>query len=65
MIIIQIQGIKYAKYSWSVHERSWSVFAPPLYPIKTVIPVVAFLLLFQGTIIFIRRILSLKNGELK
>lgn len=59
--ILLYQGIKYAHHSWSVFEKSWSVFAPPLYPIKTVIPIVSFLLLLQGFAFFVRCIKSLKN----
>lgn len=62
MGVLLYQGIKYAHHSWSVHERSWSVFAPPLYPIKTVIPVVIFLLLLQGAAFFTRQVRTLKNG---
>ena len=59
------QGIKYAAKSWAMHETSWSVFAPPLYPIKTVIPLVAFLLLIQGFAIFVRQLhIALKEKEL-
>jgi len=50
------QGIQYAAKSWSMAETSWSVFGPPLYPIKTVIPVTAFLLLIQGIAIFTRQL---------
>lgn len=46
--VLIYQGIKYSYHSWSVLERSWSVFGPPLYPIKTVIPLMAILLLLQG-----------------
>lgn len=41
-------GYLYAAKSWGMHEHSWSVFAPALYPIKTVIPVTFALLLLQG-----------------
>ncbi len=44
-------------------EKSWSDFAPPLYPIKTVIPVTAFLLLIQGFAWFYRNIQILITGE--
>jgi TRAP-type mannitol/chloroaromatic compound transport system permease small subunit len=57
MTVLIYQGIKYANYSWSVLERSWSVFGPPLYPIKTVIPIMAILLTLQG--------LSIMAGEIK
>ncbi|MDO9559737.1 MAG: TRAP transporter small permease subunit [Syntrophales bacterium] len=41
-------GIDYSYTSWSQLETSWSAWGPPLYPIKTVIPVTAILLLLQG-----------------
>ena len=56
LLIVLYQGIKYAARSWAIYETSWSVFGPPLYPIKTVIPVTAFLLLIQGIAIFIRKL---------
>jgi len=56
VIVILIEGTKYAAESWAILEHSWSVFGPPLYPFKTVIPVTALLLLLQGGAIFIRNI---------
>ncbi len=41
-------GIGSAYDSWSQLENSWSAWGPPLYPIKTVIPLTAFMLLLQG-----------------
>ena len=41
-------GFAYSYNSWSMLENSWSSWGPPLYPIKTVIPVTAVLLLLQG-----------------
>jgi len=55
--IIVWQGFFFAKASWVIKERSWSVFAPPLYPIKTVIPVTGALLIIQGVSEFLKRIL--------
>lgn len=43
-----IYSVPFAYSSWVIRETSWSVFAPPVYPVKTVIPVVFFLLLLQG-----------------
>lgn len=63
--IILWYGSKFAWTSWSVWERSWSVFAPPLYPIKTMIPVTSLLLILQGTSEFIKRIwIAVKGREL-
>jgi TRAP-type mannitol/chloroaromatic compound transport system permease small subunit len=56
-------GAAYAINSWKQHELSWSVWQPPLYPIKTVIPVAAFLMLIQGIAVVIRRVIFLVNGE--
>ena len=56
LFVILYEGIKYAANSWAMRETSWSVFAPPLYPIKTVIPVMAFLLLIQGVAVFLRQL---------
>jgi TRAP-type mannitol/chloroaromatic compound transport system permease small subunit len=61
--VILYEGLKYAANSWSMHEKSWSVFAPPLYPIKTVIPLMALLLIIQGLAIFIRQLCVAVKGE--
>jgi TRAP-type mannitol/chloroaromatic compound transport system permease small subunit len=61
--ILFYEGSKYAANSWAMREKSWSVFAPPLYPIKTLIPVMAFLLLLQGLAIFIRRLHVAITGD--
>ena len=47
-------GGKDALYSWKVGEHTNTTWEPPLYPLKTVIPVAAFLLLLQGIARFIR-----------
>jgi len=54
-------SVPYALDSWKIGERSWSVFAPPLYYSKTVIPVVFFLLFLQGCAEIMKRILILKE----
>ena len=41
-------GVLYALNSWQMMEKSWSIWGPPIYPIKTVIPITAVLLLLQG-----------------
>lgn len=63
MLVLLYEGILYAANSWAMHEKSWSPFAPPIYPIKTVIPIATFLLLIQGIAIFIRRLHMGINGE--
>jgi TRAP-type mannitol/chloroaromatic compound transport system permease small subunit len=42
-------------FSWRVGEKAVeSVIRAPLYPLKTIIPVVCVMLLFQGSAEFIR-----------
>jgi len=63
LTVLLYQGTLFAANSWTMKEKSWSVFAPPLYPIKTVIPVMAFLLLLQGLAVFIRQLHIAITGE--
>jgi TRAP-type mannitol/chloroaromatic compound transport system permease small subunit len=63
VLTILYHGIIFAKDAWAMMETSWSVWGPPLYPIKTVIPVTAALLLLQGISEVIKRIIFLKTGE--
>ena len=62
-VVMLAYGIKYARMSWATWETSWSVFAPPIYPLQTVIPVTAGLLLLQGLAIFIQKIYLAVQGE--
>jgi TRAP-type mannitol/chloroaromatic compound transport system permease small subunit len=50
--------------SWRIHERSWTLFAPPLYPIKTVFFIGVILLLLQAIAHAYRRLrfLSMQLG---
>jgi TRAP-type mannitol/chloroaromatic compound transport system permease small subunit len=57
------EGIKFAQNSWAMRETMWGMFQIPIYPIKTVIPITAFLLLVQGLAIFIRQLYLLIKGE--
>jgi TRAP-type mannitol/chloroaromatic compound transport system permease small subunit len=56
-------GSKFAWASWSTWETSWSVFAMPLYPLKTMIPVTAALLFLQGAVIFIQQLYLTVTGK--
>lgn len=62
-IIIFWKGIQFASQSWAMLEVSQSVFHPPLYPIKTVIPIVGLMLLLQGSTIFIKKLFLAFKGE--
>jgi TRAP-type mannitol/chloroaromatic compound transport system permease small subunit len=56
-------GAQWAAYSWSIKERSFtSAAAPPLYPLKTVIPIAAALMATQGVAETIRSFIALRTG---
>jgi len=56
-------GAQWAAYSWSIHERAFtSAAAPPLYPLKTVIPIAAGLIAIQGVAETIRCIQAIRTG---
>jgi len=56
-------GSQWAAYSWSIHERSFtSAAAPPLYPLKTVIPIAAGLMAIQGVAETIRSFIAMRTG---
>ena len=48
------ESIELAIRSWSIKEISESLWAPPLYPIKTILPIGVLLLLLQSMAKFIR-----------
>jgi len=62
---ILFKAIPYAANSWAHRETSWSVFAPPIYPFKTVIAVAFALLLLQGISEVLKRVLIIKGEEYK
>jgi TRAP-type mannitol/chloroaromatic compound transport system permease small subunit len=56
-------GAQWAAASWAIHERSFtSAAAPPIYPLKTVIPVAATLMAIQGIAEVIRSTQALRTG---
>nr|WP_320013889.1 TRAP transporter small permease subunit [uncultured Desulfobacter sp.] len=62
IIVLLIESTAFARESWKILETSFSVFAPPIYPIKTVIPVTALLLLLQGICLFYRKFIFVVKG---
>ena len=50
--------------SWQIKEHGYSLFAPPLYPVKTVFLLGVFLLLMQSVSHACRKISSLKKARL-
>jgi TRAP-type mannitol/chloroaromatic compound transport system permease small subunit len=56
-----VQGYRFAATSWAMREHPWSVFAPPMYPIKSVILITFVLLLAQGIAEVIKKIFIIKG----
>jgi TRAP-type mannitol/chloroaromatic compound transport system permease small subunit len=56
-------GTLFAAQSWAILEVSQSVLRIPLFPIKTIIPLMAITLLLQGTVVFIKRIYLVAEGK--
>ncbi len=62
VLILFNEGFEYAKLSWELMEKKHSAgFAMPIYPLKTIIPVTAFLLFLQGISIVVKKIIFLKT----
>ena len=63
MVLLVYQTIIAAMDSWAFHERAATVFAPPLYYIKTVIPIGACLILLQAVSKLLHDIIAVVTGE--
>lgn len=63
MTILFLKSIDMASASWRQLEHTNSSWQPPLYFIKTVLPIGIFLLLLQGFCKVIRDILFLTGGD--
>lgn len=61
--MLLIYGSALAWESLSTFEHSESAWNPPIYPVKLMIPLGAFLLLLQGIVKLIRDILALISGK--
>ncbi len=59
VIVWLYYGWQYFYASWAVTERSWSLWAPVLYPVKLAIPLSAFLLILQGISEVIKSIVTI------
>jgi TRAP-type mannitol/chloroaromatic compound transport system permease small subunit len=56
-------GAQWAAASWAIHERAFtSAAAPPIYPLKTVIPIAALLMAIQGVAETIRCVQAVRTG---
>jgi len=64
MILFLVAGWEYAVRSWMMKEAaSMSPWHPPIYPFKTVIPMAAILLIFQGISEFIKSLYAVIRKE--
>ncbi len=54
VIVMFIYGGKFALNSLSFHERLSSAWAPPVYPVKFIIPIAALLMTLQGVTRYVR-----------
>ncbi|MFQ5946548.1 MAG: TRAP transporter small permease subunit, partial [Anaerolineae bacterium] len=64
MILFFRAGWAQALYSISIGETSdASSWRPPLYPLKTVLPATAFLLLIQGISEFLKSVYAIRRGR--
>lgn len=63
MTVLFWKGVQLSVTSWQQLERTSSSWQPPLYVIKTVLPVGVFLLLIQGLTKVVRNILFLVKGD--
>ena len=63
-IALLIYGVPYALTSWHIHEVSiYSPTGTPIYPLKTLIPIGAALMIIQGVAETIRCAICLRTGE--
>jgi len=57
-------GTEFTIKSWKILETSGeSMWSPPIYPFKTIIPITALLLILQGIVQFVRCLVSIKKGR--
>lgn len=58
------QGVILAWRALEIWERTYSAWAPPIFPVKLMIPIGAFLILLQGWVDLMRNIrISTKQGQ--
>lgn len=64
MIALLYYGFEFAAASWKLTEHAGvSMWSPPIYPFKTIIPVTACLLLLQGSAELVRSVVAFMKGE--
>ena len=63
ILALVIAGTIEADRSWLMDERTNSPATAPLYPFKTLIPIVGVLMLLQGLVEFVRCIICIRTGK--
>jgi len=64
MVVLLVKGIDYVAFSWSLQETSVAgAWRPPIYPLKTILPIAIFLLMLQGVAEFIRSLGMAVRGK--
>ena len=63
LVLLVYQTTIAAIDSWQFHERAATVFAPPLYYVKTIIPIGALLLLLQAISKLFHDIIAVVTGK--
>lgn len=63
LMVVIIYGSSFAAKSWAHLETSWSIWHPPLYPIKTVIPLTGVLLMLQASSEVLKKVLFIVSGD--
>jgi len=63
LVALTYTAVQYAAESWEILEKGQSTWRPPLYIVKTVMPLGTALLLLQGISNFIKDCAALKGGD--
>ncbi|MCG8643040.1 MAG: TRAP transporter small permease subunit [Desulfobacterales bacterium] len=64
-IVLFWQGYKFAWHAFSTNQHSHTLFGPPLWPVKSMLPAGAVLFILQILADLGRSILAFKQGEVK
>ena len=64
-IVLFWQGYKFAWHAFSTNQHSHTLFGPPLWPVKSMLPAGALLFILQILADLGRSILTFKQGEVK
>jgi TRAP-type mannitol/chloroaromatic compound transport system permease small subunit len=63
VVVLIWKGGDEAKFAVQTDQHSTSLWSPPLYPIKILLPIAAALMLLQGTASFIRNVVFFMSGK--